>query len=218
MLLKSSISNTKKFFQKTLHNFKSFFIPLYQKLPKTPPHNSSVAVFYNQSYKDLEKFYNDFTEQWDSEKEKATKSRRIKKKGELAICNESCTMNNANNENTKEEEDPMEKIEKCENENNKRSLTYQRVRHDEHEEDIAFNSMVEKKLKELEKLDKSNVDYVLDIEEVLHYYSRLTCPTYLEIVDKFFMEMCSEFFGPSRPINITPPSVHSRPKLRSLKS
>ena len=46
--------------------------------------------------------------------------------------------------------------------------------------------MVEQKLRELEMLDMNNVEYVLDIEEVLHYYSRLTCPAYLEIVDKFF--------------------------------
>ncbi|KAJ1393511.1 hypothetical protein SESBI_34874 [Sesbania bispinosa] len=75
--------------------------------------------------------------------------------------------------------------------------------------------MVEKKLRELEMLDMSNVDYVLDIEEVLHYYSRLTCPAYLEIVDKFFMEMYSEFFdGPGKPAISRTPSVNSKIKLR----
>ncbi|KAK7398943.1 hypothetical protein VNO78_10117 [Psophocarpus tetragonolobus] len=53
---------------------------------------------------------------------------------------------------------------------------------------------VEKKLRELLKLNMSDVDHVLDIEEVLHYYSRLTCPLYLEIVDKLFMQLYSEFF------------------------
>ncbi|THF98523.1 hypothetical protein TEA_001166 [Camellia sinensis var. sinensis] len=38
-------------------------------------------------------------------------------------------------------------------------------------------------------VDKSNIEHVLDIEEVLHYYSRLTCPAYVDIVDKFFMDI-----------------------------
>lgn len=53
--------------------------------------------------------------------------------------------------------------------------------------------LVAKKIKELEKLDSRNVDHALDIEEILHYYSRLTCPAYLEIVDKFFTEIFAEF-------------------------
>lgn len=63
------------------------------------------------------------------------------------------------------------------------------------------------KLKELEKMDMMNVDHLLDIEEVLHYYSRLTSPAYLDIVDKFFMDMYAEFFA----------SSSSRSNVRSLR-
>ncbi|KAJ6401756.1 hypothetical protein OIU84_013927 [Salix udensis] len=73
--------------------------------------------------------------------------------------------------------------------------------------------LVAQKLKELEKMDVSNVEHVLDIEEVLHYYSRLTCPAYRDIVDKFFMDMYAEFIAP--PAN--PRSVNSRPRLRSVR-
>jgi hypothetical protein len=72
---------------------------------------------------------------------------------------------------------------------------------------------VAQKLKELEMMDVSNVEHVLDVEEVLHYYSRLTCPAYLDIVDKFFMDMYAEFIAP--PAN--PRSVNSRPRLRSVR-
>ena len=74
--------------------------------------------------------------------------------------------------------------------------------------------MVEQKLREVEMLDMNNVEYVLDIEEVLHYYSRLTCPAYLEIVDKFFLEMYSELFGSSSMWHASPRSVNSRLKMR----
>ncbi|KAL4302524.1 hypothetical protein GQ457_10G000470 [Hibiscus cannabinus] len=68
---------------------------------------------------------------------------------------------------------------------------------------------VAQKLKEIEMMDVSDVDHVLDIEEVLHYYSRLTCLTYVEIVDKFFIYICNEFLGPPG----SPTSVGSRPRF-----
>lgn len=52
------------------------------------------------------------------------------------------------------------------------------------------------KMKEFEMLDSGDVDHVLDIEEALHYYSRLTSPVYLDIVDQFFTDMHSEFSIP----------------------
>lgn len=54
---------------------------------------------------------------------------------------------------------------------------------------------VAERLKELEKADNTNADHLLDIEEVFHYYSRLTSPVFLEIVDEFFLEMQAEFMG-----------------------
>lgn len=46
------------------------------------------------------------------------------------------------------------------------------------------------KMKEMEMMDNvGDVEHLLDIEEALHYYSRLTSPVYLDIVDKFFMDM-----------------------------
>ncbi|XP_027343220.1 uncharacterized protein LOC113855787 [Abrus precatorius] len=234
MLLPSSISNTMKFLQKTVDNFKSCFSPRYQKLPKTPQHNhfsysvaaaSVMDVHNNPCYKELEKFYSDFTQQWDSGKERG--KRRNKKKSVLpspAKQNEEeqhngsfISLNNA--------KDQMKKREECDKQKNKRSLTHQRGK----QQDSSLtsmrtkengNCMVQKKLRELETLDMNNVDYVLDIEEVLHYYSRLSCPVYLEIVDKFLMEIYSEFFGDSaRPVT-TPRtlSVNSRLKLRSVRS
>jgi len=49
------------------------------------------------------------------------------------------------------------------------------------------------KMKELEMMNTGDVEHELDIEEALHYYSRLTSPVYLDIVDKFFTDMHTEF-------------------------
>lgn len=69
------------------------------------------------------------------------------------------------------------------------------------------------KMKELEMMDVNDVDHVLDIEEVLHLYSRLKSPVYLDIVNNFFMDMYSEFFLPQPSTSIENPSR----KLRPLK-
>ncbi|KAL6559885.1 hypothetical protein OROGR_005002 [Orobanche gracilis] len=48
-------------------------------------------------------------------------------------------------------------------------------------------------MKDLEMMDVDDMDHVMDVEEVLHYYSRLRCPTYAGIVERFFTDMYSEF-------------------------
>ncbi|KAK7291466.1 hypothetical protein RIF29_06631 [Crotalaria pallida] len=218
MLLRSTVSSTKKFFQKTLKNFKSLFSPdYYERLPKTPQNNNnhySYSVAANMvmdmdnnnnstSYQELEKYHCN-NDQWDSEKEKEAKRRNKNKAVAMLsssptieqneVYNNGSFLNFSNAQNKKKNEVEI-KREEFDNKNNKRSLTHQRVNYSMRE---RGNCMVEQKLRELEMLDMSNVDHVLDIEEILHYYSRLTCPAYLEIVDSFFMQMYSEFFGPAR--------------------
>ncbi|KAI3759678.1 hypothetical protein L6452_07670 [Arctium lappa] len=56
--------------------------------------------------------------------------------------------------------------------------------------------VLEQKMKELEMMDMKDEEHVLDIEEVLHYYSLLTSPIYQGLVDKFFTDMYSEFLLP----------------------
>lgn len=63
-----------------------------------------------------------------------------------------------------------------------------------------------RKMKEMEMADAGDVEQVLDIEEALHYYSRLKSPVYVEIVDKFFMDMYDNFSAPP-----------SSPRLRRIQ-
>lgn len=254
MLLRNSISNTKKFFQRTLGGLKSFFSGgSYQKLPKSPLNNpnsystttTTCALDMNiQQSKGLDKLnYADFTHQWagsgDIDRKASKRINRVK------IIPTSSKGDHHKNQDG-DDNDPIESKNKLSAANSnaakkiKKSGIMERREHQtypskvvivkrkedcsslmnnqceeysHHEEGFTRNfALVEKKLKELELLDTSNVDHALDIEEVLHYYSRLTCPAYLEIVDKFFVEIFSEFFGSSTPIR----SINSRLRPTSV--
>ncbi|KAK9269196.1 hypothetical protein L1049_000965 [Liquidambar formosana] len=215
MLFRKSISNTKRFFQKTLQTFKSFLSGGYERLPKTPRCNpfscsrgsggDDMNMF--PSYEELDMFYTDFTNNWDADKDKALK-KRFKKKTK------------SNKTNHEEEEEvysgsfkEFSKASKAKNDQIERRQddhdTRKRIVYEGKRGESCNNKgvregracLVAQKLRELEMMDVSNVDHVLDIEEVLHYYSRLTCPAYVDIVDKFFMNMYSEFLGPAPPVS-----------------
>ncbi|GAU43464.1 hypothetical protein TSUD_141020 [Trifolium subterraneum] len=174
MLLRSSITTTKKFFQKTLKNFKSLFSSDYQKLPKsTSPHNHLSYFVAENHVMDIDMGM------------------------DMNISNKNGNYVKLSNASPYKEKIQVKKREVYEKKkNNEKRLSLQRGK--QKDSSLFSNDMkerrymVEEKLKELEMLDINNVDYVMDIEEVLHYYSRLTCPAYVEIVDRFFMEMYSD--------------------------
>lgn len=65
---------------------------------------------------------------------------------------------------------------------------------------VNQSNVMEQKMKELEMMDVKDEEHVLDIEEVLHYYSLLTSPIYQDLVDKFFTDMYSDFNLPQPPV------------------
>ncbi|XP_051119510.1 uncharacterized protein LOC127243501 [Andrographis paniculata] len=65
------------------------------------------------------------------------------------------------------------------------------------------------KMKEFEMMDVNDGEHVLDVEEVLHYYSLLTSPVYLDIVDQFFTDMYLEF-------NLPHPTKSANSSMRKL--
>nr|XP_043626062.1 uncharacterized protein LOC122597547 [Erigeron canadensis] len=78
----------------------------------------------------------------------------------------------------------------------KRPKAITNIHHDGNDEIKGSSKcLVTRKLKELETMEAANVDLVHDIEEVLHYYSRLTCPVYRDIMEKFFVQMYSGTFN-----------------------
>ncbi|XP_010535162.1 PREDICTED: uncharacterized protein LOC104810523 [Tarenaya hassleriana] len=54
----------------------------------------------------------------------------------------------------------------------------------------------EKKVKEMDMIESGDIEDALDVEEAVHYYSRLRSPVYLDIVDKFFADLYSDLSLP----------------------
>lgn len=142
----------------------------------------------------MDTFYAEFTNQWDHNKEKAAVKRSENK---ILISTRTNEMRYENSMEYATVDSVNEKKGIIGKERKRRgndqffstSVGSRRVVREEK------GCLVTRKLRELEMMDVSNVEHVLDIEEVLHYYSRLTCPAYLDIVDKFFMEMYSELIN-----------------------
>ncbi|CAI9773611.1 unnamed protein product [Fraxinus pennsylvanica] len=185
MLLKESIHKTKHYIHRTFRNLKSSLLGEYQKLPKTPHVN---PLFYPRM-QELDNFYTDFSQHWDSDHNKVLKK---KKKGQFSAKEKrerdeksSCdgrSMNGARKEEMKKDESSIV----CQ--------TCMEGKQVESSSKIA-NGLAQK-MKELEMFDMNDLDHVMDMEEVMHYYSRLTCPLYLDIVDKIFMDVYRELYPP----------------------
>ncbi|KAL8094078.1 hypothetical protein AgCh_035814 [Apium graveolens] len=190
MFLKNSISNTRKFLTRTIHSVKSFFNEAtYQKLPKTPPlmpfscvSRQGLDKTLSQSYRELDKFYTDFTNlqildnRHDSKKTgyDNTSSTSIKGLGHASV---------ARNEDYNQKKKIVSKI----SEEERLSSTCKSVVTREER-----RCLVARKLKQLEGMDLSNVENAMDIQEVLHYYTHLTSPVYMEIFDQFFVIIYSD--------------------------
>ncbi|KAJ8442436.1 hypothetical protein Cgig2_018713 [Carnegiea gigantea] len=165
----------------------------------------------------IDNFYAEFTQQWDlqkgSKKKKQKKNRGEdydqKKSGHYPATKQSPKITHP--ENNDDDHDPgrrdgVVKSKKMMRSNVRyypglclRSARQKRV------------CLVAQKLKELEMMfDKGNVEYSLDVEEFLHYYSRLTCPVYLDIVDDFIRQIFADFFGPKE---INGPRINPHSKL-----
>ncbi|XP_010098064.2 uncharacterized protein LOC21408861 [Morus notabilis] len=67
----------------------------------------------------------------------------------------------------------------------------------------ATGHVLAQKMRELEMIDAGDMEQALDIEEAIHYYSRLKSPVYLDIVDKFFVDMYSELSIPQASAKIS---------------
>ncbi|KAF3660769.1 hypothetical protein FXO38_03965 [Capsicum annuum] len=180
MFLKTSISTTKKLFQKTLDSVKYIFSGGYQKIPKSPPcYAGGANTNFSQSYTELDKFY--------------VHGDRHKKKKKKTI-----TMSPPAKENEVRRKGNYHQVVGLKDDlKRKEIITYERKKkyQDPRREERSY--LVAQKLQELKMLENYEDQHALDIEQVLYYYSRLTCPAYVEIVDKFFMEVYSELFNAS---------------------
>ncbi|XP_047329754.1 uncharacterized protein LOC124933071 [Impatiens glandulifera] len=167
----SIISNTKKFFKRKLKSFKIFISGGYQRLPKTYHFNPfSCGCNSSNTNNDINPlFYSDFDMQ-NKDNDKANEAKR-------------------------EDDQRKEMIPSNINNRPKKGLSCSRsVR--ERRACMVGNKLI----RELEIVEKrSSVEHRLDVEEVLHYYSRLTCPTYRDIVDQFLINLYEDISDEQNP-------------------
>ncbi|MCD7457170.1 hypothetical protein HAX54_034376 [Datura stramonium] len=179
MLLKKTFRKTKNRFLKTLHNLNSFLFRGHHKLPKVchfNPFFSRSNRIPNSIIQELDDFYRDFPQQWEycDQHNEVPEGKSV---GEESVKNN--TM-----------KDRIQRATLCE----------------EKMEDAFFQNtskgeILAQKMKELEMMDEEDLDQMLDIKEVLYYYSHLKCPVYLDIVDRYFMDMYNELSLPQTFIN-----------------
>ncbi|MED6204795.1 hypothetical protein PIB30_012295 [Stylosanthes scabra] len=180
MVPRGTIHKAKALLQKTVRSFKSLVFGGYQKLPRSLSLNPFLRRSGNaRTYYSTDQFYNEFYDILQSDLNRI----RIRN-DEMSMIPPvpSSTSVVEVDAATDKKQSPLKK-------NKATTLPLKKKKVDGNKNDDGLA----KKMKELEMMDSSDVEHVLDIEEALHYYSRLKSPVYLDIVDKFFMDMHTEF-------------------------
>lgn len=211
MLLRETIRKTRVLFHKTLRSFKSVIFGGYQKLPRSLSFNPFVGRSGNARTYTSEQFYNEFYDmlQSDLNRIKRSDSNSMSRSREHAIgdaVNTEILRKQSSQKSIAEEGVVVEeKKNKGSCEMGKKECLNNSKSMNEGVHDLA------EKMKELEMMDTGDVEHELDIEEALHYYSRLKSPVYLDIVDKFFMDMHSEFSVQESSISVKRSKSKGRP-------
>jgi len=183
MLLRKTICKTRFLLKKTLKNFKCFIFGGYQKLPRSLSFNPFLGRSSNSARTyTSDQFYNEFYDILQSD------LNRINRNGEISM--------NMSREQAMEDAASIEKkhvsfVKQSPQKNITENGVKEKKDKGNKKNDSGVNELA-LKMKELEMNDSGDVEQVLDIEEALHYYSRLRSPIYLDIVDKFFTDMHSE--------------------------
>ena len=212
MLLRETIRKTRVLFHKTLRSFKSVIFGGYQKLPRSLSFNPFLGRSGNARTYTSEQFYNEFYDmlQSDLNRIKRSDSNSMNRSrdhaiGDAAANTEILTKQSSQKSIAEEGVVLKEKKSKGSCELGKKECLNNSKSMNEGVHDLA------EKMKELEMMDTGDVEHVLDIEEALHYYSRLKSPVYLDIVDKFFMDMHSEFSVQDSSISVKRSKSKGRP-------
>lgn len=202
MLISESIEKTKNFFRKSLVNLKSLLFGGYKKLPKPAllnPFSCSIGIKKNH-HKDL--YYTEFCNAWESDLDGAKKRRKNKVTESRTPVNEE---NGSSGSFMKlADEGPVKNKQEERKKEEKKMVSF---RMDKNVDQCSQGMTPEgyalaQKMKQLDMMDAGDMEHVLDVEEALHYYSRLRSPVYLDIVDKFFTDMYSELNVPQASASI----------------
>lgn len=209
MFLRRSIQKTKNFFHKRMRNLKSLLVSGYHKLPTAPSFNAVP-----RKTQQLDNLYRDISEEWEPDHDDELMD--IKKNNIMA--KSATSEGNVSHRSSITSHAEQSSVVKTTSQEEKKTASW----HEQRKRGCFFiesgsgkerGYILVEKMKELEMMDEYDMDHVLDVEEVLHHYSRLTCPVYLDIVDKFFTDMYSEFLLPQPSASLN----NSRRRLHSVR-
>lgn len=182
VVIKQTFTKTKKFFQSRFRNLKSFLQGSYRNTPSPLAKTIfSNSIKINYKAQDLDCLYKSFSNRWVHE------SNEVSKRTEEIFL--------VPKEERKGDDQSVADY-KLEDLKEEKKVSYKSIRKQEKEASFIAANALAHKMKQLEMIDINDVDNVMDVEEVLHYYSRLTSPVYQEMVDKFFMDMHLEYNVP----------------------
>ncbi|XP_021298744.1 uncharacterized protein LOC110427516 [Herrania umbratica] len=216
MLLMDSIQKSKNFFHKTVENLKSLCFVGYQKLSKPPLLVLDPFSCTGGSRKKHRKdqFYTDFSNDWEVCLEEAKvreQNDAMTLKGQMreedAYSGSSMDFADKNlvkNEKQNGGKEEIKKVGSSQLIKGEEQYYYKRN---------GGGYALAQKMKDLEMMDVGDMEHVLDVEEALHYYSRLKSPVYLSIVDRFFTDMHSEFCVPQASASVN----SSKRRFRSIR-
>ncbi|CAN0858602.1 hypothetical protein LINGRAHAP2_LOCUS7347 [Linum grandiflorum] len=209
MQLRESIEKTKTFLQTTLLNLKSLLFHGYHKLPR--PHFScgNGSNTTNPDHLADHEYYTNFCNELECDLDKIMRlnSNMVPaSKGDIQPIFHAVSPLQVSNSPVKEdknsskksshckvygvEEEEEEEAEEEEQGSSNRKKKKKKTKKKSSNED---SYLLARKMKELEMMDVSDMEHVLDVEEAIHYYSRLKSPVYLDIVDKFFTDIYQDF-------------------------
>ncbi|CAN8324231.1 unnamed protein product [Cochlearia groenlandica] len=167
MVFKSSISNTRKFFQKTIDNFKSLFSnnDTYHKLPKTT-NNTSLNNHHHNHHHDTNPDIIITSSSPSIHKKFQPKPRDYitKNRANLTI--------------------QPRRREKDKTIFSKPKVEFVRRKLEEMEKKMMNDDMM-----------INDEEHISDVREFLHCYSLLRCEAYIDVVEQFFMEVYSDYFS-----------------------
>ncbi|KAL6134448.1 hypothetical protein ACLB2K_066679 [Fragaria x ananassa] len=199
MVLKETMHKSKELYEKTIQNLKSFICGGYKKLPKSLSLNPCICGS-DLKYHPTDEFYTDYYDEWESTIDKVKKRDSTSK--ETIMDEDPCTdsfIMFPKQSPKKNKQGGLLRDKKpsgrstCDLGKGKDQSSFQSMHGN------RGSNVLAKRMKEFEMVDTGDVEQVLDVEEALHYYSRLKSPVYLDIVDKFFLDMYSDFSVPPAP-------------------
>ncbi|KAK8584801.1 hypothetical protein V6N13_138747 [Hibiscus sabdariffa] len=199
-----SIQKTKNLFHKSVDNLKSF---LYQKLSKPTLPDPFPCSGCSRKKDRKDRSLAEFSYNWEVglEESKIMNNDAIVAMSKEHMTDEDeCGGSLMNFSDTSP--DPVKKIKETGGKEGKKKVRSSKLSKGEEQYYYKRNGdgsyALAQKMKELEMMDVGDMEHELDVEEALHYYSRLKSPVYLSIVDRFFMDMYTEFSLPQASASI----------------